>query len=119
VPLLKKKRIDKNALHGLDLPELEQIRKRMAVDPSLEERLKEDFQGTIKEVGIKVDSAFIDRVMERLNSKVRADLREIVKKRPEAKNWYLKRVLEGKPLKIHVHINKETGKCEKSLGGGG
>ncbi|MEN3056223.1 MAG: hypothetical protein ABC527_06520 [Candidatus Methanosuratincola petrocarbonis] len=116
---MKKTKVDKNAFHGLDLPELEQIRKRMASDPSLEERLKKDFHGTLKKEGIKVDSAFRDKVMEKLNSKVRADLREIVAKRPEAKNWYLKRVLEGKPLKIHVHIDKETGRCEKSLGGGG
>ncbi|MEN3054090.1 MAG: hypothetical protein ABC559_01705 [Candidatus Methanosuratincola petrocarbonis] len=116
---MKKTKVDKNAFHGLDLPELEQIRKRMASDPSLEERLKKDFHGTLKKEGIKVDSAFRDKVMEKLNSKVRADLREIVAKRPEAKNWYLKRILEGKPLKIHVHIDKETGRCEKSLGGGG
>ncbi|MEM4658914.1 MAG: hypothetical protein QXX77_10895 [Candidatus Methanosuratincola sp.] len=97
---------------------MEQIRKRMASDPSLEERLKKDFSGTLQKEGIKLDSAFRNKVMERLNSKVRADLKEIVTKRPEAKNWYLKRVLEGKPLKIHVRIDKKTGRCEKSLGGG-
>ncbi|MEN3035270.1 MAG: hypothetical protein ABC537_03100 [Candidatus Methanosuratincola sp.] len=101
------------------MPELEQIRKRMASDPSLEERLKKDFHGTLKKEGITVDSTFRNKLMERLNSKVRADQREIVTKRPEAKNWYLKRVLEGKPLKIHVRIDKETGRCEKSLRGEG
>ncbi len=41
----------------------------------------------------------------------------MVRKRPQAKNWYLKRVLEGKPLKIQAHIDKGTGRCEKSLWG--
>ena len=99
------------------MPELELIRKRIASDPSLEERLKRNFQGTLQKEGIKMDGAFKNRVMERVNSKARSDLREIIKNRPEAKNWYLKRVVEGKPLKIHVHIDKETGICEKSLGG--
>lgn len=114
---MKKTKIDRSKFSGLDLPELELIRKRIASDPSLEERLKKDFQGTLQKEGIKVDDVFKGKVMERLNSKVRADLREVVKNRPEAKNWYLKRVVEGKPLKIRVHIDKETGRCEKSLGG--
>jgi hypothetical protein len=89
----------------------------MKTRPDLEKRLRKDFAGTLKAEGITMDDAFKAQVLKEWREGMAADIRKRVAEDPKSKNWYLKRVVEGKPLKIHVHINRKTGKVTKTLVG--
>jgi len=112
-----KKSLKKGQVARINFTAVKTIKEAMQKKPELEKKLRKDFSGTLKAEGIKVDDAFKKQVMKEWRATMKADIRKVVAENPKSKNWYLKRVIEGKPLKIHVKINRKTGKITKKLEG--
>ena len=116
--MVKIVRANKDRLARFNFAELADIKKEIKKRPELENQLRKDFIGTLKAEGIVVDSDFRKKIMKSWEAQVKADLRSKVENTPESKSWYLKRVIEGKPISVHVKIDRKTGKHEKTLVGG-
>jgi len=116
--LTNKKRPGKGRIATMDFPALKSIKKEMQKRPELAKKLRKDFAGTLKAEGITMDDAFRKELIREWRAGIRADVRKAVAENPKSRSWYLKRAVEGKPLKIHVQVNRKTGKVTKTLGGG-
>jgi hypothetical protein len=113
--MVKKVPINKSPMARFNFAELDGIKKEMKKRPELEKKLRKDLIGTLKAEGIVVDNDFMERAKKAWQAQIRADVRGSVAKSPESKNWYLRRVVEGKPIVVHVKIDRKTGKHEKTL----
>lgn len=112
------KKTVKKTVRRMELPTAKPLREKWLKDPAFRKRLKEDVIGTLEAEGIRVDDALKERVLGEWRSGMEADMRRVVAKNPKkSKDWYLRRVVEGKPLKIHVKIDPETGEITKTLRG--
>jgi hypothetical protein len=101
----------------MEFPSIRAIKEKWQKDPEFKKRLKKDVMGTLEAEGIKADDALKKRVLDEWRARMKADMERTVAENPKSKDWYLKRVFEGKPLKIHVKIDRRTGKITKTLGG--
>jgi hypothetical protein len=88
--------------------EIGDLKKRVDENPDLRDRLKENFFGTLQDEGIDVDEVK-HRVVQIWRDQMGADLRQRMSELPEEKKKYYMRISEGKPLKLRVRINQETG----------
>jgi hypothetical protein len=112
------KKIAKKTVRRMELPTAKPLREKWLKDPAFRKRLKEDVVGTLEAEGIKVDDALKERVLGEWRSGMEADMRKVVARNPKkSKDWYLRRVVEGKPLMINVKIDRKTGRITKTLGG--
>jgi hypothetical protein len=112
------KKIAKKTVRRMELPTAKPLREKWLKDPAFRKRLKEDVVGTLEAEGIKVDDALKERVLGEWRAGMEADIRKFVAKNPKkSKDWYLRRVVEGKPLMINVKIDRKTGRITKTLGG--
>ena len=113
--LVKNKPTKKERAAGIDFPAMKGIKEEMQKRPELEKKLRKDFEGTLKAEGIVVNDVFKNRMMREWREGIMADLRRKVVETPGSRNWYLKRVVEGKPIMIHVKVDRKTGKITKKL----
>jgi hypothetical protein len=113
----KRKTSEKERVTRMEFAAVKGIREKMKTRPELEKSLRKDFSGTLKAEGIKIDDDFKAKVLREWRAGMKADMKRIVAENPKSKDWYLKRVVEGKPIKIHVKINRKTGKVTKTLKG--
>ena len=113
-----KKRPVKERIARIQFPAVKAIKKEMQERPDLENKLRHDLPGTLKAEGIRIDDAFKEELIKEWRAGIKADVRRAVADNPKSSNWYLKRIVEGKPLKIHVKVNRKTGKVTKTLVGG-
>ena len=112
------KKAVKKAIRRMELPIAKPLREKWVKDPAFRKRLQGDIIGTLQAEGFKVDDALTKRVLGEWRAGMEADMRKIVAENPKkTKDWYLKRVVEGKPLKIHVKIDRKTGEITKTLRG--
>lgn len=112
------KKTVKKAIRRMELPIAKPLREKWVKDPAFRKRLQEDIIGTLEAEGFKVDDALTKRVLGEWRAGMEDDMRKIVAENPKkTKDWYLKRVVEGKPLKIHVKIDRKTGEITKTLRG--
>jgi hypothetical protein len=115
--MAKSKTSEKKQVARMEFTAVKTIKEAMQKRPDLEKKLRKDFSGTLKAEGIKIDDDFKAKVLKEWRAGMRADMKRIVAENPKSKDWYLKRVVEGKPIKIHVKINRKTGKVTKTLKG--
>jgi len=115
--MYKKAHITPKRMARFNFEQVRAIKEELKTNPELATKLKQDFRGTLESRGIVLDENFKAGIMNELNAQIKADLRKSVKENPKSKDWYLTRVLEGKPLKIHVAVNRTTGEKTKTLGG--
>jgi hypothetical protein len=113
----KRKTSEKEHATRIEFTAVKTIKEEMKERPELEKKLRKDFTGTLEAEGIKIDDDFKAKVLKEWRAAMKADMKKIVAENPKSKNWYLKRVVEGKPIKIHVKINRKTGKVTKTLKG--
>jgi len=112
------KKTVKKTVRRMELPTAKPLREKWLKDPAFRKRLQEDIIGTLEAEGIKVDDALTKRVLAEWRSGMEADMRKKVAMNPrKSKDWYLRRVVEGKPLRIHVKIDRETGEITNTLRG--
>ncbi|TFH16687.1 hypothetical protein E4H04_06225 [Candidatus Bathyarchaeota archaeon] len=111
----KRVKIDRVRLERFEFKPLEKLKATLNEKPEIRQKLSEDFNGTLKAQGVTVDEDFKQRIRAEWRSTIKADVRRVADANPESSNWYLKRVLEDKPIKLRVKIDKETGEHKKSL----
>jgi len=98
---VKRKRIER-----FDFEPVRTIKDRIDQDPKLKEALKKDFEGTLRAEGIIVDKEFINKVENEWRSQMSRDIRSKVAASP-GKYPLLEQVLEMKPIRVHVDIEKK------------
>jgi len=117
--MYKKAHITPERMARFDFEKVRAIKEELKTNPELATKLQQDFRGTLESKGIVIDEKFKADVMNEWKTQIRADLMRSVKENPKSKDWYLTRVLEGKPLRIHVTVNRTTGEKTKTLGENG
>jgi len=111
----KRVKVGKSRLDRFDFKSIKELKVAQMEKPELRESLKKDFTGTLESQGIVIDDDFKNRVHAKWRSTIKSDIRKVADENPASENWYLKRVLEQKPIKLNVSINKETGEKKKTL----
>ncbi len=111
----KRVKVDKRRLERFSFEPVREIKASLEERPIVYESLREDIRGTLESEGITVDEAFKNQVRAEWMSTINSDIRKVVNDNPKSRDWYLKRVLEEKPIKLSVKVDKETGKHEKTL----
>ncbi|OPY50358.1 MAG: hypothetical protein A4E49_02768 [Methanosaeta sp. PtaU1.Bin112] len=104
---VKRKRIER-----FDFESVRTIRDRIDQDPKLKEALKKDFKGTLRAEGINVDKEFIEKVEKEWRSQISRDIRSKLSASP-GKYPLLERVLEMKPIRVHVDVEKKGRNLKK------
>ena len=111
----KRVKVDRSRLDRFDFEPVRNIKAAQMEEPEIRESLKNDLIGTLEGRGIIVDNKFREKIRLEWRSIIKSDIRRVADENPESDNWYLKRVIEEKPIKLSVRINKETGEKEKTL----
>ena len=111
----KRVKIDRTRLERFKFKSLTELKATLEEKPELRQQLRVDFAGTLKAQGIKVDDAFKNQLSTEWHAAIKQDIRRVAEENPESKNWYLKQVLDEKPIKLRVKIDPETGEKTKTL----
>ena len=90
------------------ISEIEDLKVRVDENPDLRDRLKENFLGTLQDEGVDFDEVK-NQVVQIWRDQMEVDLKRRMSELPEEKKKYYRRISEGKPLKLRVRINRETG----------
>ena len=105
--------IDKKKLERFEFEPVLQLRAKVKDEPEIATNLKADFNATLEAQGIVIDDDFKMRVQTQWREQIRADVKRVAEANKD-KNWYLNRVLEGKPIKVSVKVDKKTGSHVKT-----
>ena len=108
-----KKRISKSrSIKEFHHPVLDDIKDRLKKDPTLVQRFKDDFQGTIRDLGIVYGDKEKNKLKRDWQKCVREDLRNKMEGVPKDKIPYYSMVRNGKPISIRVFLTTD-GKVRK------
>ncbi|MCW4011375.1 MAG: hypothetical protein NWF07_00135 [Candidatus Bathyarchaeota archaeon] len=111
----KRVKVDRTRLERFKFTPLTELKATIEEKPELSQKLRVDFAGTLKAQGITIDEAFKHKLSTEWRAAIKQDIRKVAEEHPESKNWYLKRVLDEKPIKLKVKIDPETGEKTKTL----
>jgi len=111
----KRVKVGKSRLDRFNFESIRELKAAQLERPELRESLKKDLTGTLESQGIIIDDDFRSRIRSKWRSTIKSDIRKVVDENPASDNWYLKRVIEQKPIKLSVSINRETGEKKKTL----
>ena len=107
--------IDKKRLERFDFKPVKELKIAVEKNPELKQKLKQDFRGTLTKQGITINDEFKQKIRTEWRENIKSDIRRVADENPESTNWYLKQVIDEKPIKLKVKIDKETGAKTKSL----
>jgi len=113
---MKHVRVDRKRLERFSFKPVKDLNVSIKKNPELSQRLKEDFRATLEAQGVKVDDEFKRSLRESWRSQIKEDVRRVADERG-GDDWYLKRVLRGEPIRVHVKVGSEG--HSKSLKEGG
>ncbi len=99
-------RVEKVRVARFDFEPLRAIKAKVDEKPELEESLRRDFQGTLKAEGVKINKTFLTEIEKDWRTQISNDIKAKVASTPE-KYPLLKRVIEGKPIRVHVKVDKK------------
>jgi hypothetical protein len=111
----KKVRINSIRLERFKFKPVEELKTKLKTAPELSVKLKKDFKGTIKAQGISLDEEALSQIRTEWRTQIQTDIRAKAEVSPKKDEWYLTQVLENKPIKLRVSIDKETGQHKKKL----
>ena len=107
-------RTDKTRLERFEFKPVKKLRSSLKDKPKIREDLKKDFKGTLQAQGITVDDEFLQTVHKEWRSQIKTDIHKVAEERG-SENWYLNRVLKGKPITVHVTVDRKEGENRKKL----
>lgn len=108
-------RVEKSRLERFNVESVGELRSSLESKPELRERLREDFEDTLREQNVIVDDAFKQRLHQQWRAQIQKDIRETMGSLPESKKRYYSRITKGEPLKLRVKVDRATGKHRKQL----
>jgi hypothetical protein len=108
-------RVDLNRLERFEFDSVKELRSSLEKRPELSDRLKVDFEGTLRDEKVVVDEEFKRRLHQQWRAQIQADIRETMSGLPESKKRYYSRIVEGEPLRLRVEVDRETGRHGKRL----
>jgi hypothetical protein len=108
-------KVDKNRLERFKFKNVDQIKRTIKKNPELSVKLKEDFIGTAKAQGVTLDAEALEEIRVEWRTQIQNDIKTKAKTSPKKDQWYLTQVLENKPIKLRVSVDKETGQHKKKL----
>lgn len=108
-------RVDLNRLERFEFDSVKELRSSLETRPELSDRLKVDFEGTLRDEKVVVDEVFKRRLHQQWRAQIQADIREKMSELPESKKRYYSRIVEGEPLKLRVNVDREAGRHGKQL----
>lgn len=111
----KRVKVDKTRLERFKFEPVKELKATLKKKPELRTEIKSDFKGTLQAQGIKINDDFRLQLSQEWKATIKQDIKRVADETPESENWYLKRVLENKPIKLKVHIDPETGEKTKQL----
>ena len=111
---MKSTRINKTGLERFEFKPVKKFRSTLKDKPEVREDLKKDFKGTLEAQGITVDEDFLQTVHKEWRSQIKTDIHKVAEERG-SENWYLNRVLKGKPITVHVTVDRKEGENRKKL----
>ena len=103
---MKRIKVDKTRLERFSFKPVKDLKASIKKKPELSLRLKEDFGATLEAQGVKVDDEFKQSLRESWRSQIKEDVRRVTEERG-GEDWYLKRVLRGEPIRVHVKVGPE------------
>lgn len=109
-------RVSKKRIERFSFNEIGDLKTAIEDDPKITESLREDFKRTLEAEGIKVDEEFKRRVQETWRNQIKSDVKRVAETEGRD-DWYLRRVLEGKPIRVRVKVNRDSGHTKKPLEG--
>ncbi|MBN1681930.1 hypothetical protein JW865_00055 [Candidatus Bathyarchaeota archaeon] len=104
-------RVDKERLKRFDFEKLQAIRSKASEKPKLRDSFRKDFKAALEAEGVKVDEAFLKEIKHEWHEQISRDIKAKVAASPE-KYPMLSRVVAGKPIRVHVTIEKGTNKVK-------
>jgi len=113
----KRVKIDRSRLDRFKFEPLTDLKIFLKEKPEINDELRVDFNNTLIKQGIKIDENFKQQIRTEWRATIKSDIKRVAEEAPDSKNWYLKRVLSEKPIKLRVKINRETGEKKKTLRG--
>lgn len=111
----KRVKVDKTRLERFKFEPVNELKATLKEKPELRTEIKSDFIGTLQAQGIKIDDDFRQQLSQEWRATIKQDIKRVADETPESQDWYLKRVLDDKPIKLKVHIDPETGEKTKQL----
>jgi len=111
----EKHKVSKERLKRFEFTPVNEVKVSLASRPELGNRLKEDLEGALREEGVVIDESFKQQISDQWRAQIKADVRDVVARSPDAEDWYLKRIVEGKPIKIRVEVDRTTKRHTKRL----
>ncbi len=75
----------------------------------------EDFIGTAKAQGVTLDAEALEEIRVEWRTQIQTDIKTKAETSPKKDQWYLTQVLQNKPIKLSVSVDKKTGQHKKKL----
>lgn len=113
----KRVKLDSARLERFKFKQVDKIKATIKKNPELSVKLKEDFAGTIAAQGVTLDAAALETIRVEWRSQIKNDIKETAAASPKKDQWYLTQVLDNKPIKLRVKVDRKTGKHKKTLRG--
>ena len=111
----KRVKVDKTRLERFKFEPVKELKATLKEKPELRTEIKSDFIGTMRAQGIEINDDFRRQLNQEWKATIKQDIKRVADETPENEDWYLKRVLDDKPIKLKVHIDPETGEKTKQL----
>jgi len=111
---MKKRIFQSRSIKEFHHPVLDDIKERVKKDPNLVQRLKDDFQETIHDLGIVYGDKEKNKIKRDWQKWVKDDLKNKMEGVPKEKIPYYSMVRDGKPISIRVFLTTD-GKVRKIL----
>lgn len=108
-------RVEKTRLERFNFDSVGDVKSSLKSKPELGDRLREDFEDTLRDQNIVVDDAFKQRLHQQWRAQIQSDIRETMDSLPESKKRYYSRISKGEPLKLRVKVDRTTGKHRKQI----
>lgn len=108
-------RIDSARLARFKFDPVKKLRSSIESQPELRDKLREDFEGTLREQNVIVDDAFKQQLHRQWRDQIQTDIKETMANLPESKKRYYSRIVRGEPLKLRVKVDRTTGKHRKKI----
>jgi hypothetical protein len=113
--LKKTIRIDTARLARFKFDPVRKLRSSIESQPELRDKLREDFEGTLREHNVTVDDAFRQQLHLQWRDQIQTDIKETMANLPESKKRYYSRIVRGEPLRLRVKVDRATGRHKKRL----
>jgi hypothetical protein len=111
---MTRKCVIKPKLERFKFKPVKELRSSLKDNPKIREALKKDFEGTLRAQGITVDEDFLKTVQSEWRSQIKTDIHRVAEEKGSS-DWYLRRVLKGKPITIRVTVDRKEGENRKTL----